>query len=187
MVMSSSFYGKMAYPIGIWVQSSMIAVLSVLCNLMWTASLLAEELDEKTIEFENMDDEDGRPSLEQEKWLGQFNLLTNFIEEINNFFGYIMILTLLHTFVTISNVLFKFFRECGPTFVDFYTTEGFSEVFYPCCRLLIILIASYQLHQVKVRYLLLIFLFNTNTKSILSFYKIIKSSAPYKMKIWLAL
>ncbi len=74
MSMSSSFYGKMAYSIGIWVQSSMIAVLFVLCNLMWVALLLVEEVDKKTIQLENMD-EDG-PSLELEKWLGQY-LLTN--------------------------------------------------------------------------------------------------------------
>jgi len=43
-ISTSSFYGKMAYPIEIWTQSSLNVVIAIFCNLMWTAALLAKEL-----------------------------------------------------------------------------------------------------------------------------------------------
>ena len=86
---STSFYGKMAYPIEIWAQSSLNAVLAIFCNLMWTAALLAGELEKTTdfgVEPLGNNEEDG-PSLELEKWMNQFELIINFIEEINDCFG----------------------------------------------------------------------------------------------------
>lgn len=148
---SSSFYGEMAYPIEIWTQSSLNAVLAVFCNLMWTAALVAGEL-EKTTDFGvdpfGSNEEDG-PSLELEKWLNQFELIVNLIEEINDCFGHILVLTLLHTFVFTSRELFLFFySECNQTLSDFFINE-YWKIIYPCFRTLIILIASYQL-QLKV-------------------------------------
>ena len=149
---STSFYGKMAYPIEIWAQSSLNAVLAIFCNLMWTAALLAGEIEKTTdfgVEPLGNNEEDG-PSLELEKWMNQFELIINFIEDINDCFGHILALTLLHTFSFTSRELFWFFSiECNnQTFNDFFI-YGYGQIIYPCFRTLIILIASYQL-QLKV-------------------------------------
>lgn len=60
-----------SFPIYIWIQSSALAVLTILGCLMGTASLLAEELDRKTdfdlVKFHNTDDDENGPSQELDK------------------------------------------------------------------------------------------------------------------------
>jgi len=94
---------------------------------MGTASLLAEELDRKTdfdlVKFHNTDDDENGPSLELDKWLRQFELFVNFIEEINDCFGLILAITLLHAFVEASDSLFPIVKQ-------FCQSKSFKFIYY---------------------------------------------------------
>lgn len=111
---SSSIYDELSLPITIWIDLSGIAVPVILCSLMWMASLLAAELDRQTdhldiIETDSNDDDE--PSLELEKWLRQFELFNNFVEEINSYFGNILAFIMFETFLSTSHSLFLLVRK----------------------------------------------------------------------------
>lgn len=80
---------------GIWVQSAVIAVLTIFCALVLVASLLAEELDNRTKE------ETFIPSLSAalDDWLTQFHQLNVLVERIQDVFSQILAFTLFQVFV----------------------------------------------------------------------------------------
>ena len=45
----SPVYNKLGFVASIWVQSSVLAILTLFCALAWTGSLLAEELEKRAI------------------------------------------------------------------------------------------------------------------------------------------
>lgn len=121
---------------------------------MGIATLLAEELDRKTdldlveSHINNEDDDDDGPSLKLEKWLRQFELFTNFIEEINDCFGNILALTLFRSFVKASDLLFPIAKQLsqGKHFKYIYAFY-LLDLFFICYRLLIFVIVSYRLQH----------------------------------------
>lgn len=81
---------------------------------MWMASLLAAELDRQTDDLdiiESDSNDDDEPSLELEKWLRQFELFNNFVEEINSYFGNILAFIMFETFLSTSHSLFLLVRK----------------------------------------------------------------------------
>lgn len=137
-------------PNDVWIESSAITVLTFFCSLIWIASLLAEELDRRTdlnlVSLEKNEEDDGL-SQELDKWLAHFELFVNFVEEINNSFGHILTLSMLHGFVVGSTWFFSFFHSLmnpEEEFTVFYI-DKFCDLFYPCSNLSIILTKSYQL------------------------------------------
>lgn len=82
---------------GIWVQSSVIAVLTLFCALILTTSLLAEELDKRTIE-EAFPVEENALSFAIEDWLSKFNKLLFLVDIISDFFQPILAITVFYYF-----------------------------------------------------------------------------------------
>jgi len=101
---------KPALGMRIWIQSSVIAVLTLFCALVWLASLLAVELAGKKAReslFLNREENDAGPSLELEKWMNQFHILSVFIENIDNVFSPILVLTMFLKTIRFSEHFFR--------------------------------------------------------------------------------
>jgi len=101
---------KPALGMRIWIQSSVIAVLTLFCALVWLASQLAEELAGKKAReslFWNREEEDAGPSLELEKWMNQFHILSVFVENIDNVFSPILVLTMFLKAIRFSEHFFR--------------------------------------------------------------------------------
>ena len=77
---------------GIWVQSSVIAVLTLFCALTWTTSLLAKELDNRTKEEEFLVEGNALSSA-LDDWLRLFDKLHLLVDSINDFFHAILAIT----------------------------------------------------------------------------------------------
>ncbi len=82
---------------GIWVQSSVIAVLTLFCALIWTTSLLAEELDKRTKE-EGFPVERDALSYALDDWLSQFDKLYLLVDDINDWFKTILAIATFYFF-----------------------------------------------------------------------------------------
>ena len=80
---------KLSLATGIWVQLSIIAVLTVFCALVLVTALLAEELDDRTKEEAFPVDEDGL-ALALDGWFKQLNHLHILEEMIQDFFSPIL-------------------------------------------------------------------------------------------------
>ncbi len=89
---------KLSTVSGIWVQASVIAVLTLLCALVLVTSMLAEEMDERTKE-EAFLVENETSSSALDDWLSQLNKLHILIEKIKGLFSPILTLYVFYIFV----------------------------------------------------------------------------------------
>lgn len=99
-------YMKLSAIIGIWVRSSVIPVLTLFCALVLIASLLTEELDERTKKEAFATDGDAL-----DDWLDQFDKLHIFVENIKNFFTPILAITVIYFFVQFPYQVFDIIRD----------------------------------------------------------------------------
>ena len=97
---------KLSLATGIWVQLSIIAVLTVFCALVLVTALLAEELDDRTKEEAFPDDRDGL-SLALDGWFKQLNHLHILVEMIQHCFSPILTLTFLYYFIQFPYIIFE--------------------------------------------------------------------------------
>jgi len=87
------------FGVSIWIQSSVIAVMAIFLILTWTASLLAEELVNRS---KLMTDQrkTGCPSLILlNKWMREMDIFNRLVEDINDCFGLVLLLALSHILV----------------------------------------------------------------------------------------
>lgn len=90
-------YMKLSYVIGIWVQLSVIAVLTLFCTFILITSLLAEQLDEKTKEEVFLTEGDSELlSFSLKEWLSQFNQLHILVERIKDCFSPILAIVIFY-------------------------------------------------------------------------------------------
>lgn len=102
---------KPALGMRIWMQSSVIAVLTLFCSLVWLASQLAKELAGKRArecllwnqEKENTDG----PSLKLQNWMNQFNILYVFVENIDSVFSPILVLAIFLKMIRFSDHFYQ--------------------------------------------------------------------------------
>lgn len=143
---------------GIWVQSSLIAVLTFFCALILTASLLAEALDKRTKEG-GFPMEENEMSSALEDWLSQFDKLNLLVDSINDFFNAILAITVFYYFnhfpLSVFNFLDYFIMKMfGKTSKTWKVILKFSlPVLMFVLRFATIAIVCQQL-QVKVIYLI---------------------------------
>jgi len=95
---------------GFWVQSSVIAVLTLFCALIWTTSLLAEELNKRTKD-EAFPVEENALSFSIEDWLIKFNKLHLLVDRISDFFQPILAITVFYYFDHFPLSLFAFLKS----------------------------------------------------------------------------
>jgi len=96
---------KLSLATGIWVQLSIIAVLTVFCALVLVTALLAEELDDRTKEEAFPTDRDAL-SIALDDWLKQLNHLHILVERIQDCFSPILTLTFVYCFIHFPYIVF---------------------------------------------------------------------------------
>lgn len=93
-------YANVSLGTGIWVQSSVIAVLTLFCALVVSiTSLLAEELHKKRKEESFSTDDGDKLSFELDEWLTQFHEIRCLVESIQEFFSLILAFSMFYYFV----------------------------------------------------------------------------------------
>jgi len=103
----SPVYKKLGFVASIWVQSSVVAILTLFCALAWTASLLAEELEKRAIpeaHFPKENREHYKRAMDD--WLSQFHLFNSLVERIDDFFNPIITVTVSYFFFILSFCFF---------------------------------------------------------------------------------
>ena len=148
-------FDQIAIGFGIWIQSSVITVLTIFCILTWLASLIADELKngtERALQKNANQNDQSSPSQAVEKWFRDFHLFNRFVEAINSCFGTVLLLTLSNICVTSTYYWFRIVRRLyGESNVNFQAL--FFEFFWPLLllyfRFFVLLFVSRHL-QVKV-------------------------------------
>ena len=88
---------NVSYATGIWIHSSTMAVLTLICALILVTSLLVEELDQRTeVEVLTLSTDGITLSLALDNWLRQFDQLHLLIEMVKDFTSPILTLTVLY-------------------------------------------------------------------------------------------
>jgi len=140
----------------IWIQSSVIAVLTLFCALVWLASLLAEELSgKKTRESLVWNKKDDGPSLELEKWMRQFNNLSIFIENIDNVFSPILVLAIFLKTIRFSEYFFRTlvylkYMQSWYAFLHWISNQGILMLIDSISLLTVVLISQQLENKVKI-------------------------------------
>ena len=102
---------KPALAMRIWIQSSVIAVVTLFCTFVSLASLLVDEFHKRTKKSSFLNNKKHgntkKSSLELDKWLHQFHILNLFIENIRDFFEPILVLTIFRKMVQFT----EYFRR----------------------------------------------------------------------------
>ncbi len=102
---------KPALVMRIWIQSSVIAVVTLYCTLVSLASLLVDGFHKRTKKSSFLNNKKHgntkKSSLQLDKWLNQFHILNLFIENIMDLFGPILVLTIFRKIVQFT----QYFRH----------------------------------------------------------------------------
>lgn len=94
-----TFIENVSYAIGIWLHSSVMAVLTFICGLILVTSLLAEEIDQRTeVQFLTFSTDGDALSLALENWLRQFDQLHLLVEMVKDFSSPILAITIFYYF-----------------------------------------------------------------------------------------
>lgn len=100
IVSNPATYRISGFGISVWIQSSVIFVMTIFVILAWTASLLAEELVNRSKLMTADQRKTGRPSLMLfDKWMREVDIFNCLVEKINDCFGPILLLALSHILV----------------------------------------------------------------------------------------
>jgi len=94
----SPAYMRFSLVTGIWVQSSVIAVLTVFCAFTSIISFLAEELDERT-NHKAFSVEIDALSHKLDEWLNQFHQVHVMVENLKEYFSLILTLFAFYAFI----------------------------------------------------------------------------------------
>ena len=148
---------KPALGMRIWIQSSVIAVLTLFCALVWLASQLAEELAGKKAReslFWNREEEDAGPSLELEKWMNQFHILRVFVENIDNVFSPILVLTMFLKMIRFSEhflktLVFLKFHQSWNSFLFWIPNRGIFMLTDSISLFMIVMVSQQLENKVK--------------------------------------
>ncbi len=150
-------YDQMAIGIGIWIRSSVIAILSLFSICILIASFIAEELEsgmDKALSNLSKNDK-SQFSTQLEKWLKKFHLCNRFVEGINDCFGLILLITLSHMLLLSIYYWFRIVRKWNGGFLpDDSSPLPLVELSIYLCQIIllyfrffVILINSHQLQN----------------------------------------
>ena len=94
---------------GMWVQSSVIAVLTLFCALISISSLLAKELNDRT-KKETFRGDGEKFSFALDEWLSQFHKLHCLVESIQEYFSPLLVFTIFYYFFHFPYQSFELFK-----------------------------------------------------------------------------
>lgn len=129
----------------------MIGILTLFTVITWIASLVAEELKNKTdrelLSFHNAHNQLS-PSQKLEKWLREFHLFNCFVERINKCFGLILLIALSNICILSTYYWFRMGRRLSnnSSNIPLAIMEFGSPLILLYFRLLILVIGSNHLH-----------------------------------------